>query len=236
VGCQAQFSTGNGGKRIVTRQEYLRNYRLRNREKRAEYNKAWWANNPDKSREYAAKRREANPDENKLKMQAWRAKNPERAKAIGKACYWRNPEKRRALARTYPFKRDAEAKEHYRKWAANKRKTDPIYKLISNFRSRLNSILRGRSKSAPTLKLLGCSLDNFKIHLESFFEPGMHWGNYGNKKGQWSCDHVMPFAIFDLSKPEHQRRVCHFSNLRPMWHVENMKKHAKPITDQFNLL
>ncbi len=226
--------------RMRDRTEYFRKWRAKNKEKIAAKQKKWWADNPTKSSEYARKRREQNPDENKLKMRAWRAENPERNRAIARALYRRNAEQRREQARRYrikkPFKRNAEAKENYRKWAANKRKTDPIYKLISNFRTRLNLILKGRTKSAPMMKLLGCSLDDFKIHLESFFEPEMHWGNHGNKKGQWSVDHVMPFAIFDLSKPEHQRRVCHFSNLRPMWHIENMRKHAKPITDQYNLL
>lgn len=218
------------------RNEYFRQYRATNREKLALKNKTWWANNPTKSREYARKRREQNPDENKLKMQVWRAANPERAKEIGREGYYRNHEKRLASRKRYKTKRTNQLRERQRKWMTKKRQTDPIFAMITNFRSRLYLVLKGKSKSASTMRLLGCSIDDFRIYIESLFESGMSWTNYGNKKGQWSCDHFMPFAIFDLSKPEHQRRCCHFSNLRPMWHIPNLQKGAKPITDQFNLL
>jgi hypothetical protein len=70
----------------MTRQEYLRNWRAANKEKRAAYNKAWWANNPQKWREYREKRREANPDEGTIRMRNWRSKNGEyvRATAVKK--------------------------------------------------------------------------------------------------------------------------------------------------------
>jgi hypothetical protein len=52
----------------------------------------------------------------------------------------------------------------------------------------------------------------------------------------WHIDHIMPCAIFDLTRPEHQKRCFHFSNLQPMFASKNLKKHAKVITNQFNLL
>jgi hypothetical protein len=100
-------------------------------------------------------------------------------------------------------------------------------------RSRLSMMLRYKWKSGSTLTLLGCSFDDFVIYLESKFEVGMTGENYGTV---WHVDHIMPCAIFDLTKPEHQRRCFHFSNLQPLFASDNLRKGAKIQTNQFNLL
>jgi hypothetical protein len=170
----------------------------------------------------------------------WRAANPRRTKEIRLACYHRNPEKWRKYHKRYRTKHPTEHNDHYRKrqreWMAGKRKTDPTFRLLGILRTRLVAVLKGKAKATSTIRLLGCSIADFKIYLESRFQSGMSWDNYGNKAGQWSVDHIMPCAIFDLSKPEHQKRCFHFSNLRPLWHIENMRKHTKLTTNQYNLL
>lgn len=81
-------------------------------------------------------------------------------------------------------------------------------------------------KTDQTFKLLGCSFPSFMIYLESRFEPGMSWENYGVKG--WHIDHIMPCLMFDLSKPEHQKVCFHFSNMQPMWAHDNHAKTKKP--------
>lgn len=104
-----------------------------------------------------------------------------------------------------------------------------------NLRSRLAQALKatGARKVTRTTLMLGCSIPNFLIYLESRFEPGMTWENYGL---HWEIDHIMPCAIFDLIKAEHQRRCFHFSNLQPLSIPENQSKGAKALSDQFQLL
>jgi hypothetical protein len=82
------------------------------------------------------------------------------------------------------------------------------------------------------MALLGCGIEDFKLHIESNWESGMSWDNYG----EWHLDHMIPCAVFDLSKPEHQSRCFHFSNVRPMWALANISKGKKLITNQYNLL
>ena len=79
------------------------------------------------------------------------------------------------------------------------------------------------------------SIDNFKIYIESKFEIGMNWENWGHGADKWNLDHIVPCAIFDLSKLEHQKRCFHFSNYQPLWQIENFKKKAK-TTGQLNLI
>lgn len=100
---------------------------------------------------------------------------------------------------------------------------NPINKLIANYRHQIRSALKSKSKSKPTLKLLGCTIKKFKIYLENQFEPGMTWDNYG----QWHIDHIKPCACFDLSKKSEQQKCFHYTNLQPLWAKENLKKGSK---------
>ena len=76
--------------------------------------------------------------------------------------------------------------------------------------------------SASTLELLGCSIEEFKSHLESQFKDGMSWDNRGYYG--WHIDHIIPCASFDLSNPAHQRACFNWRNLQPMWRLENQTK------------
>ena len=77
--------------------------------------------------------------------------------------------------------------------------------------------------SESTKKLLGCSIEFLKQHLESQFTDGMNWANYG----KWHIDHILPCASFDKSKPEEQSKCFNYSNLQPLWALDNMCK-SKP--------
>jgi hypothetical protein len=120
----------------------------------------------------------------------------------------------------------------------NQRQRDMNFRLRSGLRTLLRQSLKAQRsrKTNSVIKLLGCSIDSFKIHLESLWQPNMSWQNYGRGQGQWSLDHIIPLALFDLTKLEHQERAFHFSNCQPMWHVENIRKGKRCTDNQFRLL
>lgn len=117
----------------------------------------------------------------------------------------------------------------------NSRGQKTSYYFAKILRSRVYHVLKGVKKSAPTLALLGCSLSQFRAHLQSQFKRGMHWNNYGKR---WHIDHIVPCYSFDLSKPEQQRKCFHYSNLRPLWAELNLKKRAliEPCQPEFTFL
>ena len=94
--------------------------------------------------------------------------------------------------------------------------------------ARLHSALKfcGGKKSARTITLLGCTARFLVNYLESKFLPGMTWANYGKGGGKWNIDHRIAFHAdgVDLTKPETQRLICHWTNLQPMWEPENLRK------------
>ena len=74
-------------------------------------------------------------------------------------------------------------------------------------------------------------MKKLKRHLESRFEPGMTWDNYGNPNGDhtdcWHIDHIIPCAAFDLTDPIEQKQCMHYSNLQPLWAKDNLMKGSK---------
>lgn len=81
--------------------------------------------------------------------------------------------------------------------------------------------LKGVAKSAHTVELLGCPVCWLEVHIESMFRPGMTWENYGPV---WHIDHIRPCSSFDLADPEQQRVCFHWTNLQPLFAVENLEK------------
>lgn len=116
--------------------------------------------------------------------------------------------------------------EHYRKkhvnYNKNRRNIDIEFKITENLRRRVRSALRNNSKSQKTLELIGCTPKDLKIHLESQFTEGMSWSNYG--LNGWHIDHIKPCSSFDLTDPDQQKECFHYTNLQPLWAVDNLSK------------
>jgi len=103
-------------------------------------------------------------------------------------------------------------------------KTDSNYKILVTLRDRLHHAIKRNSKAASTKKLLGCSIEFLKNHLQNQFTKGMTWKNHGFYG--WHIGHIKPCSLFDLSKPSEQRKCFNYTNLQPLWATENYKKGA----------
>lgn len=114
-----------------------------------------------------------------------------------------------------------------RKKIYKEKRKDLKFRLKMNLRARLYMALKGRLKKMSAVADLGCDIVYFKQHIASQFVEGMSWENYGNKKGCWSLDHIMPLAAFDLENEQHWMLACHYGNIRPLWHADNIRKKDK---------
>ena len=105
--------------------------------------------------------------------------------------------------------------------------SDPQYKLSVNLRSRLGQFIRKNNtkKSISALELLGADVDFVKKYLQNKFLKGMTWDNWS--RDGWHIDHIIPLSSFDLTKIEEQRKAFHYTNLQPLWAVDNLKKGDK---------
>ena len=151
-------------------------------------------------------------------IKKWQQNNPEKRRASLRKHYQNNREKRNASSRKRSKRPEVKKKKRARH--RERYHTDPQYRIKKILRSRLRRALKGKNKSARTMKLVGCSIPHLMEHLKKQFSPGMTWEN----QGKWHVDHMMPCASFDLSDPEQQRRCFHYTNLQPMWGTENISK------------
>lgn len=154
---------------------------------------------------HTEERVEAQREVSRLAKRRWYEKNAEAECERSRRFYEANPD----YNTTYQNRRYAE---------------DPAYALTHATRSRVNCALRAAvgqpGKARPTVELLGCNAEDYRLYLEGLFEPGMSWENWG----AWHVDHVQPLASFDLSDPEQQAQAFHYTNTQPMWADENLSK------------
>jgi hypothetical protein len=195
-----------------SRKEYNKEYRLKNKEKRKEYDKEYNLKNKEQIKEYRLKNKEKKKEYDKEYGKEYRLKNKEKKKEY----YLKNKEKRKE------HNSKPETQELRRNRENNRYNTDINFRILSICRTRLSHALKGNSKSASTMELIGCTVDELRRHIESKFELWMTWENQG--LGGWDIDHIKACSHFNMEDPKQQRACFHWSNLQPMEHIDNIKK------------
>ena len=78
-------------------------------------------------------------------------------------------------------------------------------------------------KSKHTIEYLGCTIAEFRKHIESQFKPDMTWDNHGT----WHIDHIVPIKFKADGQPPTMENVIerlHWTNTQPLWALENISK------------
>jgi len=220
-------------KNSPNRKENCKKCYEKNKEKRKEKRKERYYANIEKNREYTKnsmkKRRSENPEKykeyaqsekNKAYQKEYREKNKEKQKEYNKDYYLKNQNELKNYQKNYQKENKEIRRKRYKK-----DKEIPERKIRMILRSRFKAAVKKDCKNSSVIKLLGCSIDEFKIYLESKFQEGMTWENHGLKG--WHIDHIIPCASFDLTKEEEQKRCFHYSNLQPLWWIDNLTKSNK---------
>lgn len=137
---------------------------------------------------------------------------------------WRknNPEKIRARREA----RREEINANHREYVARRMQTDLQFRLARQLRSRMSAAVRGGYRAGSAVRDLGMPIAEFKTHLESLWEAGMSWVNYGKGPGKWCIDHFYPLARADLTNRVEFLAVANWRNQVPRWHVDNSTKVA----------
>jgi len=169
----------------------------------------------------------------KLKFNKWLPKNKNHIKEYHKKYVIENKQK----IREYRIKTKQHRALYMREWREknkyhignykkeyhkNVNSKNINYKIIHALRNRLRQALKTNVKCDNTKKLVGCSIEFLKNYLEKQFNNSMTWDNYGRKG--WHIDHIKPCASFDLSQVDDQRKCFHYTNLQPLWWLDNCIK------------
>lgn len=148
-------------------------------------------------------------------------------KEVRKLYRARTFERRSKYMKKWRAKNKKHVLQYKNTYESARKKTDIGYRMLCNIRNRIRDAMKNDSKTSPTKVLLGCTIQELKQHLQSKFTDKMNWDNYGRKG--WHIDHILPCASFDLSKPEEQKKCFHYTNLQPLWHIDNIMKSDKII-------
>ena len=202
------------------KKEYLKEYYLKNKEKIKEYHKKYKLKNKEeiikRHKIYFLKNREK-----RLKqMKEHHLKNKEDHNKKMREHYLQKKEQYQERHKKYNSK--PETKELKRKHWKSRYKIDINFRLKNICKTRIYQALKFNYKSASTMKLIGCTVDELRQHIESKFEPWMNWENQG--LGGWDIDHIKACFHFNLEDPEQQRACFNWSNLQPLEHIANIKK------------
>lgn len=163
----------------------------------------------------------------KMRKKEWYETNRDKIRARENAAKKVYREKNKDKIKKYASYYNKKNKEKNRIYYKLRRKNNTQHKLTRNLRGRLYNALKKNQKVGSFIRDLGCSIDELKIHLESKFQSGMTWDNYGFYG--WHIDHIKPLDSFDLTKREQFLEACHYTNLQPLWAKDNWSKRNKMV-------
>lgn len=132
----------------------------------------------------------------------------------------KNPKLKKDRDKRYYEKNKSELRKKNNEYIKNRKKTDPLFKLMILIRGRIYQSFnnKGYSKNIKTENILGCTFEDFKLYIESKFEDWMNWSNYGKYNGElrhgWDLDHILPISL--AKKEEDIVILNHYTNLQPL--------------------
>jgi len=154
---------------------------------------------------------------------AYRKANKERLSAQSKEYYEANKERVKTQRKTYCEANKERRNAYISKYRTERYKTDEGFRLGRRCRTRVWHALKGVGvKSAATMKLVGCTGDQLRTYLESTMPDELRTVD----RSDLHVDHIVPCAIFDLSREDHQRVCFHHTNLQYLHKNDNMRKQA----------
>lgn len=154
-----------------------------------------------------------------MHLSNWKEANKHRKSEIDRSYRERNLEKIKAYKKS---DRAKEVKRRSDKKYYEKIISDPLLKLKVRLKSQVSSAVSKGVKKSKTLDILGYTVDDLKLHLESKFTDGMSWDNYG--RNGWHIDHIKPLVLFSLDTEESIKEAWSLSNLQPLWEYDNCSK------------
>lgn len=169
---------------------------------------------------------EKNREKRNIKACQWAANNKEKVNAAKRARRARIKASLPPKEQKPKFDKNEWMKNNKDKLAGYRRKwlsSDPKNAMADRVRRRINDFMKkmGYKKNNKTHKIIGCTWDELKLHIELQFTDGMSWEN----RSEWHIDHIIPLA--SAKTEEDVIRLNHYTNLQPLWAEDNLRKSDK---------
>lgn len=212
---------------------YQRNYREKNNENLKLFKKEFYTKNKESIKNKSRIYRKNNAEKLKIRDKKYNELNKEKIKIkqkeyaeknkINIANYkkeWGQKESSKLKKKDYYNKNKHILNKKGYERKKEKLKNDSFYKFKENIRNSIyySFYRNGYTKNSKTFKILCCSFEELKIHLESKWEHWMTWENYGLYNGTpnygWDIDHIIP--ISSATNEEAVIKLNHYTNLQPL--------------------
>jgi hypothetical protein len=158
--------------------------------------------------------RKRNKEYFRIQKKQYNNKNSDKIRKQKKSYYLANKDKILLTTKTYK---------------QNQRKNNPNFRLLSKLRGRLATAIQRNYKIYSTKELVGCDIDQLKIHLQqtaiSNDYKEFDIENYDSSK--YHIDHIIPCAAWNLKCSYHQKLCFNYINLQILSAEENLLKHDK---------
>lgn len=194
---------------------------------RREYLKKYWKEHPEQRNRIVKKSKKKNADKRKLWATEYRNKNKDRINALNKESKQRNSIRVKATAKRYKATNRVRVNTYMKDYFRRRSNVDELFRLSARIRKRTCAAFKnsGYKKKGPTEQLLGAPFIVVRNHIESLLTDGMTMEKIGM---EIHIDHVIPLAS---AKTEQELiDLCHYTNLQPLWALDNIKKGAKIIS------
>ena len=141
---------------------------------------------------------------------------------------WQNSEQGQQKRKEYYEKNKKRIIQKQMEYKAMKHRTDPMFRAKDAARGMIKGAISrmGYTKKARSIEILGCSWGEFKVYIEKQFTEGMTWLNHGD----WHIDHKVP--LMSATTEEQVLKLNHYTNLQPLWMMDNLKKGPTLTTSQ----
>lgn len=143
--------------------------------------------------------------------------------------YRNNREKIKNNVKNYRINHKEWKAQYDKNYRVRRYRSDPDYRLRDNLRSRINFALENNTKTARTMELIGCSIEQLKGHLQqTAIKNGYKDFDINNYSGQeYAIHHIVPCHMFNLKCSYHQRLCFNWNNQEILSIDDHKKKHEK---------
>jgi len=171
-----------------------------------------------RKKESSRKYREKNRDILREKSKIYKLQNPEITKRARDKFFEENPNYLKEWVSN-----NRERSNEIKRKSEKKRSKDEVYRMTRLIRNTIRSSIKSLNykKKTKTSIIIGCSIEEFIIHIKSTFTEGMTLENHG----EWHFDHIKPISM--AKTYEEAIELNHYTNFQALWALDNLKKYIK---------
>lgn len=162
-------------------------------------------------------------------MSEYYKKNQNAFRAYKKLYYSKNKNRILSYCKTYREKNKDKIISYRQRPESLRRHRDRQNRLLSTKEGKLSQFIRNAihrtlnsKNNANSFDLVGYTRKDLELRIESTFQEGMDWDNYG----EWHIDHIVPLSVLVNNGIECVKVINSLSNLQAMWAKDNISKHC----------